>query len=391
MKRRQIVASVALLLLCAAIALVAISDYDDEKRRRDFARAVVAAMELTAEGAEALERRLELDDHDLQARAQLVVYYYYQAYVHHPTRLRDAGRDLAIHPEHAREHRDHLLWFIRNAPEAFIHGYGAAQIIPFVNADGYVAGKRAWLIQLEHDPTNLALLGNAAWFLSEMQDRDLLRGILKRGQTLDPENSKWPRNLGHMYLRGARFGYGFKGFELAGDPDVPSDLADLVVPDPTQGPEGSALMAMELFQQAYELAADDERASLLGYMAEAGFHAHRYQDARAFATAMLSGEHRDAISAWRIHRANTLLGRLALIDDDVAQAKHYLQEAGKVAASPSLEGYDPEVSLAAELLERGETDAVLAYLELWSKYWPTDELAEWTALVKVGRTPDWVY
>ena len=46
---------------------------------------------------------------------------------------------------------------------------------------------------------------------------------------------------------------------------------------------------------------------------------------------------------------------------------------------------------AAELLERGETDVVLAYFELWSKFRPSDESAEWTALVRNGRTPDWVY
>ena len=68
---------------------------------------------------------------------------------------------------------------------------------------------------------------------------------LKRAQTLDPENPKWLQDLGHMYLRGAMFGW-FKGFELAGDPDVPSGLAELVVPTPTEGSEGSALVAMEL-------------------------------------------------------------------------------------------------------------------------------------------------
>lgn len=383
MKRRLIVFSAALLLLCAGIALVPTSDHDDM---------VLAGMDPTAEEADALERRLELDAFDLHVRTQLVLYYYYRAYLYHPKRLRDSGGDPSIHPEYARNHRKHVLWFIRNAPEARILGHGAARIDPFLNADGYVAGKLAWLSQLEREPTNVELLGNAAKFVSEHQDRDLRRGILKRGQILDPENSKWPHDLGHMYLRGAMFGYGFKGFELAGDPDVPSGLADLVVPSPTEGPEGSALMAMELFQRAYELAENNvERVGLLGRLAEAAFLAHRYQDARAFATAMLSGENRDAISEWGVHRAHIVLGRLALIDDDVTRAKYHLQEAGKVAGSPSLDGFDPEVSLAAELLERGETDVVLAYFELWSKFWPTDELAEWTALVKDGRTPDWVY
>ena len=68
-----------------------------------------------------------------------------------------------------------------------------------------------------------------------------------------------------------------------------------------------------------------------------------------------------------VHKANIILGRLALIEDDIALASYRLLEAGKVEGSAPLGGLGPNMSLAAELLERGEKDVVLEYFELCSK------------------------
>lgn len=382
MNRRLIVSSVALLLLCAAIALVALNDDEGEKRWNDFARMVSTAAELTAEEAANLETRLELDAHDLQARGQLVVYHALQL----------SG------PEHARRHREHVLWFIRNAPQAHTPAFWRfAQIHPYIDPDSYVAGKRVWVRHLEQEPTNVALLGNAANSLSEIVDLDLVIGIRQQIQTLDPENWSWPFELGQLYLRVAMFGDLYSGgFELPGDPELPANLAEMIVPRPGDGSTGHALVAMDLLQRANELAESDlGRTPFLEDIAEAAFHARRYEDARNVATAvlsraMLSREDRgpDAYDESRIHRANIILGRLALIDDDVESARFRLLEAGRVTEPPAPGSSYPKMGLAADLLERGEKDVVLEYLELCSKVWPSDELAEWTALVEDGSTPD---
>jgi hypothetical protein len=65
-----------------------------------------------------------------------------------------------------------------------------------------------------------------------------------------------------------------------------------------------------------------------------------------------------------IHDANTLLGRVALKEDDVEQAKAYLIKSGECPTSPQLASFGPSYVLARELLERGEKDIVLDYLDL---------------------------
>ena len=48
------------------------------------------------------------------------------------------------------------------------------------------------------------------------------------------------------------------------------------------------------------------------------------------------------------------------------------------------------MTLARDLLEHGETDAVLEYLSLCSKFWELGrgDLDRWIAQIKDGTTPD---
>ncbi len=70
-----------------------------------------------------------------------------------------------------------------------------------------------------------------------------------------------------------------------------------------------------------------------------------------------------------IHNANTLLGRIALKEDDIKQAKEYLIKSVECPTSPQLSSFGPSYVLARELLERGEKDIVLDYLDLVSNLW----------------------
>ena len=46
------------------------------------------------------------------------------------------------------------------------------------------------------------------------------------------------------------------------------------------------------------------------------------------------------------------------------------------------------MSLAPELLDRGEFEVVGAYLDLCSEFWDDDRLDAWRATVAAGETPD---
>ena len=75
-----------------------------------------------------------------------------------------------------------------------------------------------------------------------------------------------------------------------------------------------------------------------------------------------------------------------MVEDDVGLAKHHLLEAGKLSAG--LGSSEPNMRLAADLLAHGETEVVLEYFELCSKFWPDPRLKDWAALVRGGGTPD---
>lgn len=91
-----------------------------------------------------------------------------------------------------------------------------------------------------------------------------------------------------------------------------------------------------------------------------------------------------------IHKANLALGRLALREDDIERARHYLIEGGKTPGSPQLNSFGPNMLLAKELLEKGETGVVLEYLDLCRKFWigPFGQAAAWKKIINDGKQPN---
>jgi hypothetical protein len=93
-----------------------------------------------------------------------------------------------------------------------------------------------------------------------------------------------------------------------------------------------------------------------------------------------------------IHYSNLALGRAALVDGDSTLAAKYLLQAGKTPGSPQLGDYGPDMTLAAELLQCGQRQAVLEYLESCEKFWfnrgKAPPLREWANVVRGGGTPD---
>ena len=64
--------------------------------------------------------------------------------------------------------------------------------------------------------------------------------------------------------------------------------------------------------------------------------------------------------------------------------------AGRTPGSPQLNSFGPDMTLASELLELGESEVVLGYFSLCSEFSRMDRgrLETWTALVEGGATPD---
>ena len=70
-----------------------------------------------------------------------------------------------------------------------------------------------------------------------------------------------------------------------------------------------------------------------------------------------------------IHDGNMVLGLVALRQGSVANAKQYLLESAKTSGSPTLDSFGPDLTLARELFQKGERDAVLEYFSLCRKFW----------------------
>lgn len=105
------------------------------------------------------------------------------------------------------------------------------------------------------------------------------------------------------------------------------------------------------------------------------------------------------------HNANQILGRCALREGKLADAKKHLLAAGATPGSPQLDSFGPQMQLAGELLDRGEKETVLQYLDLVARFWANPDerteaaskrvarehlelLESWKKQVRAGKIPD---
>jgi tetratricopeptide (TPR) repeat protein len=315
---------------------------------------------LTAEEVESLEKQIEKNPHDISSRTKLLDYYFMKQ----------------IQNQSAREaRRKHILWLILNSPESGVLATPYGELNAILDTEAYSQGKKAWINHLKRRPTNLKLLEHSAKFFL-IFDQELAKESLQTARSLDMDNPKWPRELGHMYSRNM-YSWDMVTKSLKVKANV-------------------AVKALEQFEIAYKLSTGMgrkallQRNALLQYLAKAALAANKPQKAKEYAEKMLSQKS----SSWNygnnIHHGNIILGRIALTLDDLEEAKRRLIKAGKTPGSPQLNSFGPSMALAKELLQKGEKDVVLKYFELCSKFWKSgkDRLLKWSVVVKDGKIPD---
>lgn len=114
---------------------------------------------------------------------------------------------------------------------------------------------------------------------------------------------------------------------------------------------------------------------------------------RAYAEELLATAERFR-SDWNygnaLHKAHLAMGRVDLRQGNRVGAKQHLLEAGRTPGSPQLNTFGPNMILAKELLQWGERDAVLEYLDLCQKFWKMDmgALDAWRRVIKEGQVPN---
>lgn len=296
-----------------------------------------------------LEEQVAMNPADVESRTKLLGYYFVKG-------RKDADAKSAK--------QGHVLWLIENAPESEVLGLPYAELHKRLEPEGYDGAKKAWLKIIQKSPDNLAVLKNASGFFF-LQDRKLTEELLLAGQKLDAKDRQWPASLGQLY-----------SLELISLPEGPVRKA-------------TAAKAFRQFELAYDLSKAIEKDSLLSYMGKTALVAGLNDDAKKLAVKVLDDDSTEGNRGDRVHHGNLILGRIALVDGNVAEAKSRLLLAGKTGGSPQLKSFGPNMLLAKELLERGEKAVVLEYLGLCKKFWtsPNQELEQWTNDVRSNRIP----
>jgi hypothetical protein len=134
------------------------------------------------------------------------------------------------------------------------------------------------------------------------------------------------------------------------------------------------------------------RENMLSKLAKAALTADSDDKAVAYANEMLAAAQQDK-KGWNygnaIHDGHAALGLVALRKNDIGSARNELLEAGKTPGSPQLDSFGPDMTLANELLKKGERDVVIEYFGLCRSFWKlgTSQLDAWTATVRRGETP----
>jgi hypothetical protein len=142
-----------------------------------------------------------------------------------------------------------------------------------------------------------------------------------------------------------------------------------------------------------EAKSDEIRFYALNDAAKEAFVLGKIFEARQYATTLLEMApkfKKDWNYGNAIQDGNLVLGRIAVYEGKIAEAKIYLIEAGKSPGSPQMDTFGPNMSLAKDLLVKGEKDVVLQYFELCRKFWEMHRgrLDEWSQDVKNNQMPD---
>jgi tetratricopeptide (TPR) repeat protein len=290
-----------------------------------------------------------------------------------------------------RARQSHVLWLIENAPRSKIAGTPTACLERDEDDESYEQARGLWLKHLEANPHDTAILGNAANFFI-LRDMALSEKLLQTARSLEPRNPQWSDRLGHLYhLRAGREDTDLRENSATALREFKAaEEVKLGVPWHADEPEAAGQDAQVAVTTLLT------RMHSLPDLAKTACDAGEFEEAARYANDLLELTQSDRLPPFfrnegnAIHDGNLVLGRCALIDGKVEEAKKYLLAAGMTPGSPQLGSFGPNMTLAKALLERGEVGTVVEYFELCRRFWKMGgtELDEWIAQAQGGEIPD---
>ncbi len=295
---------------------------------------------LDVKGAAALRERLKEKPEDAEARLMMAGYC--------------AGRRGGA-PDCLADFAGSILWLIKERPESCVHAAAPVRG-PVDGPQTYGKAQELWVANEARDGPNKAeWLGNAGRFWRENGEVASAERCLFQAINTEQDSPVWRTELGLLYLEPAISRY-------VSDPRVIRKRAE------------------EEFERALVRARrPEQRLGALAGMARLSLAAGDKDKAGKRARELLAEAGRSGGAPERPDAettGNQMLGRFALERGDVAEARACLLKSAPLPGSPRFAAFGPDFTLARGLLEKGETETVLRYLELVGRSWVWPELLE---------------
>jgi tetratricopeptide (TPR) repeat protein len=256
----------------------------------------------------------------------------------------------------------HVGWLITNAPYLPI-SMGYMILDPERHPGIFVKARQEWMDRVVNSEGNVEVIEKAADFLGP-RDFDKSEELLRKARTLDPLNSKWDRKLGQLFM--------LKLLTKSGDQEKETGLRSILE-----------------FERALGKASEDEERMLLcDLLSQVALKIGETDKAQFYANELLrqQPEPKDSLDKRFRHDANTILGMVALRSGNKEAAISHLAEAGKCLAGT----FPLILTLARELLEVGETRAVIDYLRHCAPFLDKSkhQAEQWIHAIEMGEMPD---
>lgn len=313
---------------------------------------VLEGRDLSSEQASELERKLRRDPLNRELRARLLGFH---------------GKSARVSAQARKRVRAMHLWFIEHAPESSVNEIPIFDLPVKSNRAFYRRARELWLAQCRIRPVNVVVLEHAAQFFSRC-DAKVAARLYRRGERIEPRKPEWKEHLGRMYEVKA----------LEGDP---------------ARRRSAARAALHKYEEARRLTRDRHlRFYKLPTLAKAAFSAGDLSKATKYAGAAITdaATFKDWAHGNGIHHGHVVLGRVALAQGDAKLAVHHLLEAGRSPGSPQLNSFGPNFSLADDLLQAGDRESVLEFLDLCRRFWSygAKALDAWRTQIHAGQRPN---
>jgi tetratricopeptide (TPR) repeat protein len=299
---------------------------------------------ISRRNADEFEKSLAEKPGDLNLRIALIAHY---------------RQDANFSDEAAQARLNHISWFLQNRSDHCVLRGGTIEtlVLRDLEPQAFAMLKEQWCEEINKTPNVLALI-NASNFFSVNEEYEFAEQCLLRAKAVESSNSICYAELSNFYRRRGRYHEAL----------VETEVILLL-----QLSESDRLDCLMQLSHLALLTGDSPRAK---WAAEKSLlEAEMYKDDWNYGNV--------------VHAANIVLGRIMLQEGDTERARQYLLLASYSDGSPQLSTFGPDFTLAKELLEAGDRDSVLLFLEKCKVFWQlgSEKLEKWSKAIRVGQIP----